>query len=141
MMLQRALQASRCMLAFWSPAYFTASEWCVTEWHTFKERESRLGLSDGWITLPVRRDRGPFPPGFTQIQCPDFSRFSSTLPAFWQTSAALDLEIALRETVDDLADRISRAPAYQNGFPFQPTAPYPRPAYQPRYLGTRAGAA
>jgi hypothetical protein len=137
-MLQRALQASRCLMAFWSPSYFTASEWCVTEWQSFKAREANLNLSDGWITYPVRRDRGPFPNEFSQIQCPDLSAYSSTLSAFWQTLDALALELQLRNMIGDLANRISAAPPYQPTFPFQPSSPYPKPAYQPRFLGSAA---
>lgn len=140
-MLQRAVQASRCLFAFWSPEYFTASEWCVTEWQSFKERETQLKLSDGWITYPVRRDRGPFPDPFKGIQCPDLSDYSSTLPVFWQLPPALVLETRLREMIADLAERVARAPAYQPGFPFVPTPPYAPPPYQPRFAGTQLGSA
>jgi hypothetical protein len=140
-MLRRALQASRCIFGFWSPAYFTASEWCVTEWQTFKAREAQLELSDGWLTYPVRRDRGPFPQDFRQIQCPDLSPYSSTLPAFWQTPDALGLEQRLREMTEGLAERVARAPEYRPAFPFVPTKPYPRPPYQPRFTGAQLGSA
>ncbi len=137
-MLQNATQASRCVFGFWSPAYFTASEWCVTEWQSFKQREQFLGLQDGWITFPVRRDIGPFPSQFSSIQCVDLSKHSSVLPAFWNTERALQLEDALRLLIGDLAERIKRAPPFQPAFPFTLAKPFPRPAYQPRFSGTAA---
>jgi hypothetical protein len=138
--LRKAIQSSRCALAFWSPAYFTASEWCVTEWQSFKQREEALKLQDGWITYPVRRDIGPFPPEFGKIQCPDLSSYCSTMPAFWKTKRAVLLEDELRRLINDLANRISQAPPFQPTFPFTPSKPFPRPAYQPRFAGTAVAA-
>jgi hypothetical protein len=134
--LRRGVRASRCVFAFWSPAYFTASEWCPTEWHSFKEREAQLGLQDGWISFPVRRDRGPLPDAFSTIQLPDLSRYSSSMPAFWNSERAVDLEDALKDLIDALASRVARAPQFQPEFPFSLRPPYPRPPYQPRFSGT-----
>jgi hypothetical protein len=135
--LQRGLQGSRCMMGFWSPSYFTASEWCVTEWQTFKAREVKLELPDGGLTLPVRRDKGPLPVQFSAIQLPDLSSYSSTLPAFWDTGRALLLEDQLKLLIVHLANRITHAPEFDE-FPFLVAQPYPKPPYQPRFGGRKA---
>ena len=36
-----ALKSSRCLVALWSPLYFF-SEWCKTEWTTFRKRSDQL---------------------------------------------------------------------------------------------------
>ena len=41
--LQEALQRSSCMICVWSPMYFQ-SDWCFSEWRSFREREKLLPL-------------------------------------------------------------------------------------------------
>ncbi len=43
LVLQQALQTSRCLLAVLSRQYFS-SKWCLAEWNTMLEREKLLGL-------------------------------------------------------------------------------------------------
>jgi hypothetical protein len=39
--IQQALQRSRCMVCVSSPQYFQ-SDWCFSEWSSFREREKQL---------------------------------------------------------------------------------------------------
>jgi hypothetical protein len=113
--LATALKKSRCIVCVWSPLYFQ-SKWCISEWKTFVGREA---LTNCDLVMPASYfDGETFPPDAKAKQFLDFSKFTSTMPKFWDTATAVDFENqVLKPFARDLATLIRNAPPYQDGFP------------------------
>ena len=125
--LRDALQKSRCLVGIWSPEYFR-SKWCVTEWRTFQERERVLGFNDGRLILPLRFHDGEwFPDDAKAIQCLDVSSCTSTLPAFWDTDRAVELENTIKQFTARVADVVINAPPYDPEWPTKDADPIEPP--------------
>jgi TIR domain len=115
--LREALKGSRCMVCLWSPSYFR-SNWCVSEWKSFLEREKRLKLISHGLILPLRfHDGEHFPEEARAIQWTDVAPYASTLPAFWASLRALELEDRLKEFVVAVAKILTKAPPFERDWP------------------------
>jgi hypothetical protein len=127
-----ALKCSRCMLSFWSADYFYGSEWCISEWQSFVERERLTGLKPGRLILPViRNDGDSLPESIKLYQARNLSEFTRTVGAFWETQKAVEFEGHLAEIAVRLAERMSSAPPFDPEFPVISAAPLPRPSFTP----------
>lgn len=117
--LKNGLLNSRCLLCVWSPMYFR-SEWCVSEWLTFVQREALIGTP---LIAPASYfDGSTFPERAKNTQCIDFSPFASTMPRFWDTECAVDFEPVLRKFAQALANLIKSAPDHDD-FPIYEAKP------------------
>ncbi len=115
--LQLALRKSKCLVCVWSPMYFQ-SAWCYSEWRSFREREKVLGLTGHDLIAPLKfHDGEHFPDEAKNVQWTDVSAFTSTLPAFWATERALELEDRLKVFSVSVRDLVKRAPAYRDDWP------------------------
>jgi hypothetical protein len=115
--LQSALRRSKCLVCVWSPMYFQ-SDWCNSEWQSFRERERLLGLGEFGLIAPLKYHDGEhFPAEARAVQWTDISPWTSTVPAFWQSARALDLEDRLKEFAVDVANIIRRAPEFRGDWP------------------------
>ena len=132
--LRTAIQASRCMVCIWSPMYFR-SPWCVSEWKSFLERERRLGLGPYGLIAPVRfHDGSHFPEEASQVQSADFSAYTSTIPAFWQSQRAVEFEDLLKGFSRAVAQVVIRTPPFQADWPVVEAEPLPDPPVDLRRL-------
>ncbi len=115
--LREGLKHSRCMVCVWSPMYFQ-SNWCVSEWRSFLEREKLLGLKSHRLIAPLRfHDGEHFPEEAQNVQWHDVAPYALTLPVFWQTPRALELEDELKKFVKKLAEIIRYAPPFDAAWP------------------------
>jgi hypothetical protein len=120
--LQHALQRSKCLVCVWSPMYFQ-SEWCNSEWLSFRAREKLLALDEYGLIAPLKYHDGEhFPAEALPDQWTDVSAYTSTVPAFWHSARALELEDLLKAFAASVAKIIKRAPAYQDDWPIIETA-------------------
>lgn len=120
--LREALRLSRCMVCVWSPSYFQSS-WCVSEWRSFLARERRLNMKPHGLIAPMRfHDGDHFPEEAQAIQWTDVTPYTSTMPAFWTSQRALELEDKLKEFAASVAHMIQRAPAFQADWPVEEAA-------------------
>jgi hypothetical protein len=114
--LSDALKQSRCIVCVWSPLYFT-SKWCISEWMTFVEREK---LSKRELVVAASfHDGENFPADARKVQFLDFSPFANTMPAFWKTELAVDFLPLLKKFAHDLAEKIRKAPPFNETFPVE----------------------
>jgi len=112
--LKEGLRQSRCMVCVWSPSYFH-SDWCVSEWRSFLAREERLGLQSHGLIAPMRfHDGEHFPSEAREVQWTDVAPYTSTLPAFWASQRALELEDRLKEFAASVAKLVRRAPQFED---------------------------
>jgi hypothetical protein len=109
-----SLKKSKCLIAILSPAYFN-SQWCLSEWKTFINREKDFSLE---LIVPARyHDGNHFPQEAKDIQSEDFSEYSSTMAAFWETKDAHEFEKEkLKAFAKDAAKKIDNAPPYDDNF-------------------------
>lgn len=115
--LREALGLSRCMVCVWSPSYFQ-SNWCVSEWQSFREREKRLSLTSHGLIAPVRfHDGDHFPAETRDVQWTDVAPYTYTVPAFWASQRALELEDRLKELAHAVAGMVNTAPAFEPDWP------------------------
>ena len=115
--LQEALQRSSCMICVWSPMYFQ-SDWCFSEWRSFREREKLLELQAHDLIAPLKYHDGEhFPDEARNVQWTDVSSLNSTLPAFWSSARALELEDRLKAFSATVAGMVRSAPAYRADWP------------------------
>lgn len=107
--LKTALHRSKCIACVWLPSYFR-SDWCVSEWRTFCERETLTGKT---LIAPLRfHDGEHFPPEAQRVQWIDVAPFASTLPAFWDSPASLKLEDQIKLYAGRLATMVRAAPPF-----------------------------
>jgi hypothetical protein len=118
--LERALSASCCLVPIWSPPYFR-SNYCLWEWHTFRQRGAGLVVPIGW----TGSER--FPEEAKQIQIRDFSPYAFTNPGLLRTEHGVGLQKAVRDLADDVARAIAAAPPYSAGDPRFRVAELPPP--------------
>ncbi len=112
-----ALSRSRVMLAIWSPDYFN-SAWCLAEWKSFRARELHLGLDQGGLVYPVRYFDGDlFPEEAKRFQSKDLRSYNCPEPVFAKTKKYVRLDALAQEICVELASRVERAPAWQDGWP------------------------
>jgi hypothetical protein len=116
--LRESLKLSRCMVCIWSAPYFL-SDWCLSEWASFREREKRLNMTSHGLIAPIRfHDGEHFPPEAREVEWTDFSPYAFTVPAFWTSSKAQELEELLKEElVRSVAKIIKSAPPFDPDWP------------------------
>ena len=123
--LRQALKLSRCMACVWSPSYFQ-SNWCVSEWQSFRERERRLNLQSHGLIAPLKfHDGEHFPLEAREVEWIDVEPYNSTLPAFWTTVRAIELEDKLKEYAHSLARIVNRSPIFTADWPVVDEQPLP----------------
>jgi hypothetical protein len=134
--LQQAVMGSRCMLCFWSADYFYGSDWCISEWRSFVEREGTLNLKPGSLIYPVIRNDGQSLPDNVKLyQANNLSDYARTVEAFWATPKAAELEDHLERIAVKLAARMNAAPSFDANFPIVKAKPLARPVFLPRLGG------
>jgi TIR domain len=137
--LRRELKLSRCLLAIWSPVYFT-SAWCNAEFESFRDREKLLGLRtehnpSGLIYGILFASPQLLPPQVQTIEHKDLSKWANTSPAFKQSLAHVEFENSVKKVCEELAKIISSAPGWQDNWPVKtPNSPPDAPFGQPRIL-------
>jgi hypothetical protein len=115
--LKDALKRSRCMVCVWSPSYFR-SDWCYSEWQTFRKREELTNQNSHGLIVPMRfHDGDHFPEEARNIQWIDVAPYNSTLSAFWSSERALELEELLKKVARTVAARIVFAPPFDATWP------------------------
>jgi hypothetical protein len=111
------LKSSRCMVSLWSPLYFQ-SNWCVSEWKSFMEREKNLDLAPHGLIAPVRfHDGEHFPAEAKLVQALDLREYASALPAFWNSPRSLELEDKIKDLARSVAAILGRVPAFRPNWP------------------------
>jgi len=110
-----ALKTSKVMICVWSPLYFQ-SQWCVSEWKTFAERERQCGKD---LVVPASFHDGLcFPLEAQAKYMIDFSNYASTASRFWETAIAVEFDLRyLKPFAKDIAAHIKSAPPFDPGFP------------------------
>ncbi len=120
--LRRGLGVSRCMVSVLSPSYFR-SDWCLAEWGTFLARKKITGKD---LIFPMCfADGEHFPRDAYEIQHLDVREYAYTVPSFWDTPRAVDLEDKLKNLAGKLAHFISTAPEFRADWPVQPAERLP----------------
>jgi hypothetical protein len=115
--LRDALRLSKCMLCVWSPWYFQSS-WCVSEWQSFLEREKRLNMRPHGLIAPLRfHDGEHFPEDAKVVHCTDVSAYTSTVPGFWTSGRAMELEDLLKAVARSVAGIIRSVPSFEPDWP------------------------
>ena len=115
--LRESLKLSRCMICVWSPSYFQ-SKWCMSEWMSFREREKRQNMISHGLIAPMRfHDGEHFPQDARDVQWIDVAPYTYTVPAFWTSHRALELEDRLKELARSVAKIIRSAPPFVPDWP------------------------
>jgi hypothetical protein len=115
--LKQALRLSRCMVCVWSPSYFR-SDWCVSEWQSFLEREKMVGVPPHGLIAPIRfHDGEHFPDAARVVQWTDVSQYTSSVPSFWNSQRAIELEDRLKSLAKSVQQMIQNAPAFRPDWP------------------------
>ena len=123
--LKEGLRLSRCMVAVFSPSYFQ-SNWCLSEWTSFREREKRLNMRSHGLIAPMRfHDKDHFPEDAQNVEWADVAPYTSTVPAFWASQRALELEDVLKAFAASVARIINTAPPFQADWPIVETPARP----------------
>lgn len=120
-MLRRELQRSRCLLTIWSPVYFQ-SEWCLAEFHSFREREKQLGLRTdekpyGLIYAVLFANARDLPAEVRAIRYKDMSDWAISSPAFKESKYYIEFEMEMKKLCQELAGMIRQAPAWEDNWP------------------------
>jgi TIR domain len=119
--LKEGLRLSRCMVAVWSPSYFQ-SDWCLSEWTSFREREKRLDIQSHRLIAPMRfHDGEHFPEDARNVQWTDVAPYAYTVRAFWTSQRALELEDVLKAFAASVARIVRAAPPFQADWPIVET--------------------
>lgn len=113
-----SLKKSKCLIAILSPEYFN-SQCCLSEWKTFIKRGKDYKLKFSGLITPARyHDGDHYPQEAKDIQSVDFSEYSATTAAFWETKDAYEFEkVKLKAFAKDVAKKINNAPNYDDNFP------------------------
>lgn len=126
--LKLAVRRSRCMVCIWSPSYFQSS-WCVSEWRSFLEREKLAKVRPHGLIAPLKFHDGEFfPEEARRVEWVDVSPYAVTVPAFWASAKAIELEGEIKKFARKVAAIIGNAPAFRADWPIveQPGTPTPQ---------------
>lgn len=122
LVLQQALQTSRCLLAVLSRQYFS-SKWCLAEWNTMLERERLLGLrtpeKPSSLIYPIifSGEEEDFDETTKTIQQKDLREFAFTYAAFKDSLMYGRFQNAMKEVCQDLSKMIIEAPPWDKSWP------------------------
>lgn len=115
--IKHALKHSRCMVCVWSPSYFQ-SPWCVSEWRSFLAREKILRMEPHGLIAPLKfHDGEHFPAEAKCVEWEDVAPYAATVPAFWSSARAIDLEARLKLFASSVAKMIQKAPPFSPDWP------------------------
>ncbi len=115
--LRHAVKYSRCLVCVWTPSYFQSS-WCVSEWQSFLEREKLLNIEVQGLIAPLKfHDGEHFPEEARRVGWEDVAPYASTVPAFWNSAKAIELEARLKAFAESVAQIIRRAPRFCPDWP------------------------
>jgi hypothetical protein len=115
--LKDALKLSRCMVCVWSPSYFRSS-WCVSEWMSFLEREKRIKVRSHGLIAPIKfHDGEHFRVEAQNVQWTDVAPYTSSVPAFWTSQRAIELEDALKALAHSVSGILKGAPPFEPDWP------------------------
>lgn len=127
------------MVSIWSPTYFQ-SRWCMTEWRSFRARETQLNLGFRGLVAAVRfHDGEHFPPEAHEIHWIDFAPYTSTFDSCWDDLYAVEFEDRIKVLAKTLAIIVARAPEFDPAWPIVDTAPRPAPRVGMRRLQEAVG--
>ena len=113
------------MVGVWSPSYFQ-SDWCFSEWTSFREREKRLDMLSHGLIAPLRfHDGEHFPQDARIVEWADVAPYTYTVPAFWTSQRALELEDVLKAFAVSVARIVRAAPPFQTDWPIVETSAPP----------------
>lgn len=129
--LKTALSRSRCLVAIWSPSYFS-SKWCVRECWTMLRRESQLGYrtveNPTGLVVPLNASDGSsFPEYARNIQWLDCRDYIIVGQGFEKTEMFVEFQVKIREWSKNVATVISGAPAWNEGWLNEPPMEIPDP--------------
>lgn len=132
--LRRALLRSKVLVAVWSPPYFR-SEWCLAEWQSMRAREAHLGMGEaerpqGLVFPVVFWDGENFPAEARATTWHDMSRFSLPSPEFVRTTEYVEFQRRMQEVATAIAQLLSMAPPWQDGWPIHMPQPQGAPAFK-----------
>jgi hypothetical protein len=115
--LRHALKHSKCLVAVWSPLYFQ-SQYCLSEWEAFRQRESQCNLASLGLVAPIRYHDGEFfPETARDVQMTDLREHTSLLPAYWTTRDAVELDAKIRVFAQQVAAIVNGAPEFDPNWP------------------------
>jgi len=110
--LKTALKTSKILVPICSPTYFH-SQWCKSEWESFKEREKFLGLPS--LRVPVRHnDCENFLKG---ISWSDFYGLTYPIIDWYNTKDATFFYNKVEDLATIVAQAIKNAPPYNSRWP------------------------
>lgn len=116
-MLSDAAQASKVVIAFFSPSYFR-SKWCIAEFRTFLEREDALQLQPGTLAFAFRLTPVyGIPEWARNLHHTDLSKYFVLHKQFWSSDHGAKLKEELQRHASHIAQKIMDAPEYHPGFP------------------------
>ena len=129
--LRLALRTSRCLVAVWSPQYFS-SAWCLAEWQTLLERERMLGLRteenpSGLIYPVVFSDGQHFPEEANAIQQKDLRAFNIPWVVYRDTPRYVEFTEQIKTVAAELATMVQSAPPWADWPVVTPAVPAKRP--------------
>jgi hypothetical protein len=104
-----ALKSSRCLVALWSPLYFF-SEWCKTEWTTFRKRSDQL-RRDLVIGISVY-DGENFPADAKAGQRMNFSDYNIIGAGYEKTELYVKFQQEVKLLAKYVAAAVSKAPPF-----------------------------
>lgn len=137
--LQRALQHSKIMLQLLAPPYFE-SQWCMAEWQSMLERQSRLGLASvntpqGLICSVLYADSDNFPMAAREVSWVDFKPFANPDMAFQRSEDYVAFHWKVRDLARDLVALLHEVPEWQPDWPLieKPDPVLMPPVKMPRF--------
>ena len=118
-----ALLHSQLLVAVWTPPYFR-SQWCLAEWNTMLERESKLQHSGnnphrGLVYPVVYSDGDHFDQRAKATQYRgDLTRFTYPYPCFKESSKYLLFHDAMMSIAEEIERHLLEIPGWQADWPF-----------------------
>lgn len=114
--LRRALAASRCLVAVWSPNYFQ-SQWCMKEYSVMRNRENRLGYrtteNPAGLILPLKVFDGQhFPQDALDVECLDCRDYLRIGEGYRYTPRYVEFQDSLLKWATSAARAIAHAPEW-----------------------------
>src|SRR5882672_3778436 len=107
--LERALVRSRCMLAVWSPPYFS-SAWCKAELETMRKRERQTKV--GRLVYPLLFADGEHLDS-SKEQWRDMKKWNNDEPSYASTADYGGLVLQVQEIAQDLYKMARGAPTWK----------------------------
>jgi hypothetical protein len=107
--LKDGLESSCCLLAVCSPKYFQ-SEWCMTEWDTFQQR-NKAAKKD--LIVPITlHDGEKFPGAGSALQYADFNDYYIVGDGFTKTEPYVQFQKLIKVLATRVAKVIASAPGH-----------------------------